>query len=433
MRRPVVIAALLFHLCVAVAVYLAGRLALFPQLINAQGLMIDDSQTYQAQALLLSNILTGAGLSSWFFALLSIHVKLYSLCFALFGRVLGPSVLAIEPLNGALFLSVLYLVFKLGEEAFERRTGLLAAALVGLWPSFLLHTTQPLRDTLFVATALLFLLFNLRLLIKTYSTTSALGLASTGAVVECLLWLFRSEMWQVMTAIAFITCLMLALRMFREGRIFWGNATGAGLLLLVSLLIPPVAVRFYRPAYAWAKSRDVAFVAYNDAALNAETVSSGPQQIKAYLPARISALRERFIAQDGQAGSNIDTEARFNSNSDVVSYLPRAMVVGFFAPFPQMWFERGAATGRAGRLIGAAETVSLYLLELMALVGLWRGRAQLPAWLLFVAAVCGITALGLVVTNAGTLYRLRYFFVMMLVILASEGVRVLCRRAIVLS
>jgi hypothetical protein len=42
-------------------------------------------------------------------------------------------------------------------------------------------------------------------------------------------------------------------------------------------------------------------------------------------------------------------------------------------------------------------------------------------WFLFSVAAMGITALGLVVANVGTLYRLRYVFLMFLIILAAEG------------
>ena len=44
-------------------------------------------------------------------------------------------------------------------------------------------------------------------------------------------------------------------------------------------------------------------------------------------------------------------------------------------------------------------------------------------WLLFLVAAIGMVALGLVVVNAGALYRIRYVFWMMLIVLAAEGIR----------
>lgn len=45
------------------------------------------------------------------------------------------------------------------------------------------------------------------------------------------------------------------------------------------------------------------------------------------------------------AGSNIDSDVRFEDLIDVIEYLPRAISVGFFAPFPNMWFIEGKSPG----------------------------------------------------------------------------------------
>lgn len=63
----------------------------------------------------------------------------------------------------------------------------------------------------------------------------------------------------------------------------------------------------------------------------------------------------------------------------------------------------------------------MYVVEALALVGLWRGRWRLSVWLLLSVALMGIVALGLVVVNVGALYRLRYFFLILMIILAAEG------------
>jgi hypothetical protein len=60
-------------------------------------------------------------------------------------------------------------------------------------------------------------------------------------------------------------------------------------------------------------------------------------------------------------------------------------------------------------------------LELAALAGLWAWRGRLSAWLLALSCAVGMTALGLVMPNVGTLYRLRYAFWMLLVVLAAGG------------
>lgn len=420
-RKLLIVAAVGLHVSVTVVVHMVGKTGLLPP-------FFPDSLMYQAQIVALASVLTDSGVAAWLFALLPLHVKLYTLCFALFDRWADFSIILIEPLNALYYLAILYLVFKLSSQVFDPETSLLAAVIVGLWPSFLAHTTQPLRDPLFIMIALLFLLITLRWLTKDYSLLDALAVVTLGAVTESVLWITRSDMWELMIAIAFMTCGALIVRMSKERKFVWGNLVGAVLLLVISVFIPRVAVQFYIPAYYWAASYGVASFDTGDAPAednnsSRPSVPDTPQQIKGYLPARIFKLRERFIISYPDAGSNIDTDVRFRSTADIIGYLPRAMLIGLFAPFPRMWFADGSQNGRPGRLIGGLESLALYVIELMALVGLWRKRRQLSAWWLGVVSIMGTTALGLVVTNVGALYRIRYLFVILLVILGSEGVR----------
>lgn len=420
-RKLLIVAALGLHASATMVVHLIGKTGLASPLFP-------DSLMYQTQIVALSNVLTDSGVAPWLFALLPLHVKLYTLCFVLFDRWADFSIILIEPLNALYYLAILYLVFKLSSQVFDPQTSLLAAIIVGLWPSFLAHTTQPLRDPLFIAVALLFLLITLRWLTKEYSLRNALAVVALGAVTESVLWVTRSDMWELMIAVAFITCVMLIVRMSKERRIVWGNLVGAVMLLVISVLIPRVAVQFYIPAYYWAASYGVASFETDDAAAednssSMPSVAETPRQIKGYLPARIFKLRERFIISYPDAGSNIDTDVRFSSTADIIGYLPRAMLIGLFAPFPRMWFADGSQNGRLGRLIGGLESLALYVIELMAVVALWRNRRKLSAWWLGMVSIMGTTALGLVVTNVGALYRIRYLFVILLVILGSEGIR----------
>ena len=85
-----------------------------------------------------------------------------------------------------------------------------------------------------------------------------------------------------------------------------------------------------------------------------------------------------------------------------------------------MWFEAGTS-GRVGRLLAATETLAMYLLYVPAFFCVWRERRELSMWLLFLTASVGLIALGLVVVNAGALFRLRYVFWMMMIVLSTKG------------
>jgi hypothetical protein len=122
----------------------------------------------------------------------------------------------------------------------------------------------------------------------------------------------------------------------------------------------------------------------------------------------------------GARESDIAADVRLHTAGDVLRFLPRAAVIGFLAPFPRMWIERGSY-GLAGRLLSGAETLVMYFLYLAAGVCVWRNRRQSEMWLLFLVATLGTIALGLVVVNAGALYRLRYVFWIVFIIMAADS------------
>ena len=151
------IAAAVFHLFFTLTIYLIGRFALLPSMFDVNGTGIffaTDSFVYRAESISLTGILTRDGVAAWLATPAPFHVRAYSLSFAAFGPVLGFNVLSAEPLNLLCYLATLILIFKLGQEVFDRRVGLAAAALVALWPSLLLHTTQLLKDPLFITAML---------------------------------------------------------------------------------------------------------------------------------------------------------------------------------------------------------------------------------------------------------------------------------------
>jgi hypothetical protein len=119
--------------------------------------------------------------------------------------------------------------------------------------------------------------------------------------------------------------------------------------------------------------------------------------------------------------SNMDPEVTFNSAWEIIRYIPRAIEIGFFAPFPRMWFETGIS-GRSGKLLAALETLVMYVLYVPMTFCLWKERRRLNMWMIFLTTCVALLALGLVVANAGALYRFRYLFWMMLMVIGVKGI-----------
>jgi len=110
------------------------------------------------------------------------------------------------------------------------------------------------------------------------------------------------------------------------------------------------------------------------------------------------------------AGSAIDNEVCFSQPSDVIRYIPRALQIGLFAPFPNMWLSRGTSVGaRAMRLISGGEMFAAYLLFPGIAFLLWSAGSRRWAMLAVLAFVLPIIILmATAIPNVGTLYRMRY-------------------------
>lgn len=432
--RLLFVAALL-HVAATVAVFVAGHKALLPGLFDGDGIAVSfasDGRLYMTEVRLLVEDLAAGRPGAWLAAPYPPHVKLYSLSFAALGWLFGFTVLSAESLNLACYLATLILVYRLGAETFDARAGKLAAAVVALWPSFLLHTTQLLKDPLFIVAVLALVAACTRLVSGKLSRAGGVRAGTAGGGAVAAVWLIRPEMWPVALAVVLIAASLVIVRRLREAGPATGYAVGAVLLVALALCVP-FAVEPYRnpsPDSPAGRALDLRPMTPECERRLAAARLDG-QSAAPFESLRASVVRSRVMAICAPAtGSNVDADVELNSVGDFALYLPRAAAIGFLAPLPRMWFAPGAQVGVAGRVLGGTEMMLTYLLELAALGGLWAARGRLAAWLLALACAAGTTALGLAMPNVGTLYRLRYAFWMLLVVLAAGGAaRFICARA----
>ncbi|HEX7174951.1 MAG TPA: hypothetical protein VF240_06695 [Pyrinomonadaceae bacterium] len=421
-RQRLIAGAVLIHLGLALAVFLIGRYAVLAALFDPHGTGLrfaSDGIAYMSEVRALVDMLTREGPSVWLAANYPLHVKIYSVSFAVLSPIFGFSTLSAEPLNLFYYVAIVYLVFKLGEEAFGERAGIVAAWIVALWPSFLLHTTQLLKDPLYIAAMLALLTVNLRWLTKDHPARGALLWGLAGGALCTLLWVVRSENGELTLAVALIGTVLVLIRQFAHGRAARWNLAGAALMLLLAVGAPRV---IYARRSVQAKPAVVVAAAPSSSVVAPSSSVNAAKAQQGNSPAdRVARLRVAFARSYPNAGSNVDADVSFDDAAGLVRHLPRALMVGLLAPLPDMWFAPGAHTGRAGRMLSGAETLLMYVLQLFTLYGLWSQRRSLSVWLLLIVALVGAAALGLVVVNVGALYRLRYSFWMPLIVLGAGG------------
>jgi hypothetical protein len=416
--RLLIVAAML-HLATTAATFSLGRRAIMPNTFDANGVAVafaDDGVGYREDAATLAEMLWGGKVHEWFSAAYPFHVKLYSICFASFGLILGFNILSAEPFNLFCYLGILLLVYKLGNEMFGSRAALIASSTVALWPTFLLHTTQLLKDPLFILGMLALIFVMVQLLMRAGSWRPSLLRGAWGGIIASVLWIARSDMGALLIGTVLLGTLMLVVRQFQLSRASPSNLTALALMTLLT-----VAALLWLPVY-----RDADNPRIKEAANNA---SHNPRPAAGVdwwqLPARVGLVRERFIEKYSNAGSNIDPYVKLTNTADLIRYLPRAVAIGLFAPFPNMWFETGSTVGLSGRVLAGFEMLITYAIELLAVVALCQRWRQLSLWLLFSIVTIGIAALGLVVVSIGTLYRLRYLYLILLTIPAAGALEFL--------
>ncbi len=166
--------------------------------------------------------------------------------------------------------------------------------------------------------------------------------------------------------------------------------------------------------------------------VSGEIIAGAPWQANANLPPfvdrafiRLAIARAGYLAESYRtAGSMLDIDVQFHSAGDVLTYLPRALQVGLLAPFPADWFTRGTSPGGTTmRLVAAVEMLVLYPLLLVGLpLAAWRWRTRIEFW--FGTSFCCffIVAYACVTPNMGSLYRMRYGYLMTLAALGFAAI-----------
>ncbi len=145
---------------------------------------------------------------------------------------------------------------------------------------------------------------------------------------------------------------------------------------------------------------------------------------------KIAVARAGFTSSGGTtAASNIDKGIDFCKNEDLIRYIPRALQIAFFAPFPSSWFATEQRNSSSLEIyISAMEMVYCYIAYIGLLYWLVSYRRWNMALVVPVAFALGLTLLlGLTVANVGTLYRMRFPFAMIFVSIGMAGLlRIVC-------
>ena len=421
--RLILIAAT-FHIILVLGISLIGITGVFPSTFNPEGVGISfaiDSLGYHREASEMAQLLQQGRFRDWVnypsVFPTTLHIRVYSLSFAAMGKLVGFRTLAAEPLNLIYYVSILLLTYAIGSDVFGPKVGRLAAFSVAVWPSFLLHTTQLLRDPLFISAMLLLIWAILFCIRRELSPLNAIAITGSAVFAVMVALLCRRDVWEILMVallLAGVVCIFTQLQK-RKFRL-------PNMLAIVAVSVFAVWVPRILSENALSRSSSPAATPGGQMQRNTEVP---PWEKTA---GRVGILRHKFIVAYPLAGSNVDTGVELYGVTDLIRYLPRAAEVGFFAPFPYMWFVRGEQVGILGRLVSGAEMLVMYLVFGLSMVTLVQQRNRIVVWFLFLLSAVGCIALGYVVVNISALYRMRYTFFILLLILGAQGLLALAKQ-----
>lgn len=134
----------------------------------------------------------------------------------------------------------------------------------------------------------------------------------------------------------------------------------------------------------------------------------------------LASKRKGFLTTQGL--SNVDLGTNFDNFSDLLAYLPRAVQISLLSPFPSQWFQKGSyESNTIMRRIVGFEMSGIYLTLPFLFYAIWHWRRRKEIWIILVFCMTTMLFYTLVVCNIGTLYRLRYGFIMTLAGLGIAG------------
>jgi len=335
-------------------------------------------------------------------------VKLIALSYS----VLAPNPISFFPINALAWTITVVLVYKITLKVLpdKKNIAVLSALLFGICPSYLLHTTQLLKEPFYV----LGIIMMIRGWVGLMSGNRPVSLSIFVGLGILLAYLNRASM---LIPLIGLSVLAFALVVWR-GREAWACA----LLACVSVMGVYVFDHQRKPEFK--NPRDVKITEMIATRIQ-DAGKQGTQRISDGLWHhffRLAYSRDCFIHGYPNAGSNIEQTVRFKNPIDIVRYIPRGLQIGFLAPFPGHWLGKGKSAGGASRILAGMEMIGWYILLPGFVWFLFSGNAA-PGIRVWLALYCISMVLlaALVVTNLGALMRIRFVYFLPIIIGGLEG------------
>ena len=390
-QQKSVIPLLLCQFIFTTVFYVIGQNQLLPTVVfeSGYGIFASDSFANLSEAVKISHHLIKGEYVEWWSLDSRFHTRIASVCYVLWGKWTGETLWLYMPVN---FLA-LYLTWSGWKSlVYLLNPGSRISPYIWIiFPSIILHYTQLLRDPIYITVFIWWVFFWLKL-IGSKEKTNLFRTALMILLISPILFWSRERFWALNQLLAIsIFCFSTALFFIRKVKL-----RVVFVVLIVAMCVNvnslyKLGQRMFFPVTIEQKDDGIEL-----------------EKDKLRYFRKIANLRMRFVKSYEHA-SSLDRHVLFESDQEVIAYLPRALQISYFVPFPNTWFSNYGKTGK-GRLVGAFELSCMTLLMIWGVYAwLKRGWSKEVSLLLLIITVA-YAALGLVISNGGALYRMRFAF-----------------------
>jgi putative peptidoglycan lipid II flippase len=398
------------------------------QLHAGHGLLVGDSEFFHVAAQQLAETISLYGWSAWkLFPVANAYgnVGINGAIYAFFGvdpAFVIPLNASVHALSGVMLYRIISMVGGDGQDA--RWAGVISGSLFVLFPTALNWYGQLHKDG-YAILGLLFLVWSwLTLFIRSVDLKRYMKVVVMYVVGISLLGVARPYVLKLLIPITILTSLLFFVSVHSVKNHVQTNKKLYKALVIIGFVILNILAIYYfsHLISAWA-SLEVQSGGENYA--NWVSLSGWAWQHSAWLPKSLdsyfqtlantrTALIEYGI--DAGAKSMIDTDRLPSDIYGLIAYVPRALQIALFAPFPTTWLKPSSLV----HLISTLEMAVIYIGLAGMLFLEWRKRwPQIGLLLLFSGSL--LIIYGITTANLGTLYRLRYFPIMLLLGLGMLG------------
>lgn len=312
----------------------------------------------------------------------------------------------------------------LGVNNFSKYSALLSASLFIVFPSAITWVGQIHKDACLSAGFLIALWGIMKILSNQDKGLVVIGFFSALFFSLILIASMKPYMLQILAAIILIIIVLQCIKIFPS------NLFSVGVLAVYFLSTIFIFTLINRDSNSgWLSGEG--FIQTN-ANTNTNTNGYSWKRLN-YLPEifdrkiQAIALSRAALINSGlaiNANSMIDVDIKPANVIEVFEYIPRALQISVLAPFPNAWFKSYLIVS----LVSSAEMIICYLTFFGLFFFIPFRIFNYKILLCFIFAFLPLAVFGISSPNIGTLYRVRYVFEMILVMLGVCGWAVMINR-----